>query len=391
MDSTPHDPRSALVIAGIPETNRSLLHAIRFEVGDPAALVQVPANAGRRRILIVRDIEMDRAKQHARADIVRCPADYAPPEGLSGDRETATAQAVASCLAQSGVKRAIGHRSLPLIFADMIRTAGIDLDCDPDMGVDERRMKDETEVTALRRAQHITEEAMRLACRLVANADVDHDGTLMVGDEVLTSERVRTEIDTFLLRRGFESGGPIVAGGTDGGDCHARGSGPLRTGEPVIIDIFPRDRQTGYHGDCTRTVVHGEIPDLIRDMHAAVVAAKKQATATVRPGVSGEAVHAATVAEIEAAGFAVGLPGPDDSPNRVAITHGTGHGIGLDVHEPPLLDRAGPPLLVGDALTIEPGLYGPNVGGIRVEDMVVVTEDGCINLNTLPEGLDWRD
>ncbi|MFK7960204.1 MAG: M24 family metallopeptidase [Phycisphaerales bacterium] len=391
MDALSYDPRSALVIAGIPQTNRSLMHAIRFEVGDPAALVQVPSNTGRRRILIVRDIEMERATKHAKADIVRCPADYAPPEGLSGDRETATAQAVAGCLVQSGVKQAVGHRSLPLIYADHIRSAGIELICEPDMGVRERRMKDEIEITALRRAQHITEEAMLLACRLVANADVDRDGTLMVGDEVLTSERVRTEIDTFLLRRGFDSGGPIVAGGLDGSDCHAHGSGPLRTGEPVIIDIFPRDRQTGYHGDCTRTVVHGEVPELVRDMHAAVVSAKKKATAAVRAGVTGEAVHAATVAEIEAAGFAVGLPGPNAPATRVAITHGTGHGIGLEVHEPPLLDRAGPPLLVGDALTIEPGLYGPSVGGIRVEDMVVVTEDGCISLNSLPEGLDWRE
>jgi Xaa-Pro aminopeptidase len=163
----------------------------------------------------------------------------------------------------------------------------------------------------------------------------------------------------------------------------------LRTGEPVIIDIFPRNRETLFNGDCTRTVVHGDISQELAKMHAAVVAAKAAATGACRAGVTGEAVHDATLQAIKAHGYGVGLPDDDTPDSYCGITHGTGHGIGLDVHEPPLLDKGGPGLLVGDAITIEPGLYSRSIGGVRVEDIVVVTEDGCENLNALPEGLDW--
>jgi Xaa-Pro aminopeptidase len=172
-------------------------------------------------------------------------------------------------------------------------------------------------------------------------------------------------------------------------DCHNLGSGPLRTGQPVIIDVFPRDRVTLYHGDCTRTVVHGDIPEEIRQMHAAVVQAKTAAIAAVRAGVTGESVHRATAEAIQRGGFQMGLPDDDAPESCCAMIHGTGHGVGLDVHEPPLLDGGGPELVAGDVLTVEPGLYRKDLGGVRVEDMVVVTQDGCENLNRLPESLQW--
>ena len=125
-------------------------------------------------------------------------------------------------------------------------------------------------------------------------------------------------------------------------------------------------------------------------MHEAVVAAKAAAERAVRPGISGEVVHRATLEELSRRGYAHGQP-PADAPDTwCGMTHGTGHGIGLDVHEPPLLDLKGLPLVEGDALTIEPGLYCKAIGGVRVEDMVIVTRDGCRNLNALPMGLCWR-
>ena len=383
--------QAALIMAGIPAQNATLYHRIRFSVGDPAAYLEVPDDGGgKRSVLILRDIEMDRARRTARADRVACPADYAPEEGLSGDRETATAQAAAECLGRAGVKQAVADRSLPLIFAEMIRRAGIELACDLELGVIERRRKDEQEVAWLREAQAVTEGAMEMACRLIATAEAWADGVLLCDGEPLTSERVRAAIDHWLLDRGYANPPSIVAGGPDGGDCHDEGHGELRTGQPVIIDVFPRNRATLYYGDCTRTVVHGEIPDEIARMHAAVCEAKRAAIAAVRPGVTGEAVHGATTAAIEARGYAVGLPEEDAPDSYCAITHGTGHGVGLDVHEPPLLDLKGPELLVGDAVTIEPGLYRRDLGGVRVEDMVVVTEEGCENLNRLDEGLAWK-
>jgi Xaa-Pro aminopeptidase len=373
-----------VIRAGIPQTNRSLYHRIRFSVGDPTAIIDLPGTGS---TLIIRDIEMGRAREHARADAVHCPADFAPASGLSADRETATAQAAAECLRRAGVDRVLADRSLPLIFAHHLEAAGIGVTCDLDLGVVDRRAKDDAELAHLRNAQSVTERAMAMACEMVGGATASADGTLLVSGEPLTSERVRTAIDVFLLGEGFTTSPSIVAGGPQGADCHERGTGLLHTGETVIIDIFPQDPVSLYNGDCTRTVVHGAIPDTIAQLHAVVAEAKAAATAATRPGSSGDAVHAATRSVIEQHGFEMGLP--PEGATGARMVHGTGHGVGLDVHEPPLLDVGGPELVKGDVLTIEPGLYDPALGGIRIEDMVAVTATGCENFNTLPEGLDW--
>ena len=385
------EQQAALVMAGVPQLNAALYHRIRFSVVDQVAYVQLPSDGDRpHSVLILRDIEMGRARRTARVDEVACPADFAPPEGLSGDRETATAQAVAECLRRAGVRRAIGDRTLPLIFAEFLGRAGIDLQCNIELGVRDRRAKDEQEVAWIREAQQATEEAMQMACRLIARATAAADGVLQHDGGPLTSERVRAAIDHWLIDRGYSNPPSIVAGGRRGADCHDFGQGPLRTGEPVIVDIFPRNRQTLYNGDCTRTVVHGDVPDELARMHAAVRKAKAAAVAAARAGTTGEAVHRATIEAIRQSGYAVGLPDEDAPDSYCALTHGTGHGVGLDVHEPPLLDLKGPELVAGDVVTVEPGLYRNDLGGVRVEDIILVTADGCENLNRLDEGLDWR-
>ena len=381
----------AVIMAGIPQFNAAMYRRIRFSVGDPVVLLEVPAGDGRSRAtLILRDIEMDRARQKARVDQVACPADYTPEEGLSGDRETATAQAAAECLRRFGVSRVVADRTLPLIFAEFIGRAGIAVRCDPDLGILDRRSKDAEEIAWIRQAQAVTEEVMARACELVSRAAIRADGVLVHDGQPLSSERVRASIDHWLIDRGYWNPPSIVAGGPAGGDCHNLGFGALRTGQPVIIDIFPRNRETLYNGDCTRTVVHGDVPDEIARMHAAVCQAKRAAAAAIRPGVTGEAVHEATVEVIRRAGYAIGLPAADAPDCTCTMPHGTGHGVGLDVHEPPLLHLSGPELTAGDVVTIEPGLYRRDLGGVRVEDLVVVTPQGCENLNRLDEGLDWK-
>ncbi|MGK0238677.1 MAG: Xaa-Pro aminopeptidase [Candidatus Pelagisphaera sp.] len=382
------EKNTAVVMAGSPAMNGSLYRRIRFSVVDSVVLIEL--EGGARSVLILRDIEMERAAKNARVTDVHCPADFTPSEGLSGDRETATAQAAAECLRQSGVTRVIGDRTLPLIYVEMIRRAGIEVECDEDLGVLDRRQKDEEEIAWLRESQSITEKAIEMACGMIARSDADSDGNLLREGKVLTSERVRFAIDQYLLAENFANPSSIIGGGPIAADCHNFGSGPLKTGSPVIVDVFPTNKATRYCGDCTRTVVHGDIPDEVIRMHAAVAEAKRAGVNATRAGVTGESVHKATIASIASNGYSVGLPSSEELDTYCAMTHGTGHGIGLDVHEPPLLDFRGPELLVGDALTIEPGLYCKAIGAVRLEDMVIVRESDCENLNTLPEGLVWK-
>ena len=380
----------ATVLAGIPKSNYSLYHKIRFLVGDPTALIRIEGGEDDHSMFIVRDIEMQRARQHARADRISCPADHAPQGGLSGDRETATAEATAEYLTRQAVTSITTDRSLPYIFAYHIQQRGISIQYDPQLGILERRQKDADEAVWLQESQRVTEQAMRMACELIANADVNDDGLLIHQNEVLTSERVRSAIDVFLLERDYFNPKSIVACGPTGADCHDYGTGPLSTEQPVIVDIFPRNRKTLYYGDCTRTVVHGQASDDLVRMHMAVCEANAAGCAAARPGVTGEFVHKATIQVILENGYQTGLPSDDEPDSFCSMTHGTGHAVGLEVHEPPLLDFGGPELLLGDCLTIEPGLYCRALGGVRVEDMIILTEDGCRNLNTLYTGLDWK-
>ena len=376
--------------AGVPSINKAVYHAIRFAAHDPAVYITLPTGDRVRRILIVRDIEMPRAKTLPTADRVYCPADFAPPEGLSGDREIATAQAAAVCLTRHGVRRVAADRSLSLVFAEHLREAGIDVVLDPDLGVLDRRRKDASEVAAMRQAQQDTEAVIAEICGLIRRATARRDGVLLHSGVPLTSESVRAAIDLKLMARGYSNDGSIIAGGPIGSDCHHYGTGELRTGEPVLVDVFPQNKATLYHGDCTRTVVHGDVPDTVRGMHAAVLAAKRAAEAATRAGVTGDSVHRATVAAMKTHDVLIGTPPTNADPRTWFLPHGTGHGLGLDLKEPPLLDFKGVELLAGDAVTIEPAVYSRAIGGVRVEDLYIVRDGGCENLGALYDGLtEW--
>jgi len=380
-------PTRSTIRAGIPLHNSALFHAAQFAVGDPLVYLEIEKEGT---VCIVRDVEFDRAIDAVPADQIFVPADFTPEGGLSADREVATAQSAAECLRRAAVPSVIADRSLPFSFAHILRESGIEVVCDLDFGVLERRQKNAEEIEKLRQAQSVTEEAIEMACRMIARADADSSGVLIHDGAPLTSERVHAAVNVFLMERGFSGPKYIVSGGSQGASCHHHGDGPLRTGQPVIVDVFPTSKETHYCGDCTRTVVHGDIPPEIVEMHTAVRAAKAAGCAAIRPGVTGAEVHAATTKELTDRGYNTGFP-PEGSPlSFCTMHHGTGHGIGLEVHEPPLLDATGIALLKGDALTVEPGLYRKDLGGVRVEDMVVVTEDGVENLNHLPEGLDWK-
>ena len=402
--------KTAYLTAGVPSISAAIYWKIRFLVGDPAAILEFdeerafPEAAptlnpragkfpGKTRLLIIRDIETQRARERARADYVACPADFPPECGLSGDREIATAQSVAEAFRRAGIERVVIDRSTPCVYVDAIQKAGIACECDPNRGVVERRSKDSEELAWIREAQLATEDAIRKACERIAKATADQQGRLVAKDgELLTSENMRLFIDRTLLDSGYQNVPSIVAGKAHGGDCHDYGTGYLYTGEPIIIDVFPMNKTTLYNGDCTRTVVHGKIDAEYLRMLDAIKAAKAAATATIRAGVDGETVHKATIASFEAHGYGYAAPDTEEAALYPRLTHGTGHGLGLSIHEPPLLDFKGPQLVVGDVVSVEPGLYDKRLGGIRIEDIVAVTEDGCVNLGSpLPETLDWLD
>jgi Xaa-Pro aminopeptidase len=378
---------TATVMAGIPATNLNLYHRVRFMMGDPAAVADLP---GGRSVFICRDIELHRARERARVDEVVGPGAYAPEGGLSADRATQTAQALAELLVRGGVTEARADRSFGLVYAEHLRARGIAVEYDPDLGEAERRAKDAEEMQALREAQAMTERAMEMACTMIAESSAEASGRLKYEGAVLTAVRVRRAVDVFLLEHGYTNPDCIVAGGAEGADSHNRGESELRTGEPVIIDIFPQSKATHYNGDCTRTVVHGRVPGEIARMHAAVVEAKRASIGATRAGISGGELYGVCMKVIRAHGWGRALL-PEDAPaDFCSMQHGLGHGVGLEVHEAPLLDEGGPVLVAGDVVTIEPGLYHAGLGGVRVEDMVAVTADGCENFNTLHEGLTWK-
>lgn len=376
----------ATLRAGVPAISKAVYHAIRFLAHDPAVVIDLPGDRPRR-ILIVRDVELQRVRAFAKADRVYCPADFAPALGLSGDREVATAQAAVECLLRHGVRRVAGDRSLPLLYAELMREAGIELSLDVDLGVTQRRQKDDFEIAALAAAQRDTESAIAMASERILSATADKDGVLQSAGHPLTSERVKTLIDLHLLRLGYANGESIVAAGPIGSDCHHPGAGEIRTGRPVMIDVFPMNKSTLYHGDSTRTVCHGDVPEVVRRMHAMVLEAKQAAERTTRAGVTGDAVHRAVVAVLAAHGVHIGFPPAGSADDLIFLPHGTGHGLGLDLKEPPLLDFKGVELLAGDAVTIEPAVYCRAVGGVRIEDLYIVRGDHAQNLGSLPQEL----
>lgn len=379
----------ASIRAGVPAISKAVFHRLRFVAHDPAVCIDLLGPAGGT-VVIVRDVELERARKIIKNARVYTPKDFAPAEGLSGDREIATAQAAVECLRRNAVRHVAGDRSLPLLYVALAREAGIEIELDPDLGVAERRRKDEQEVSHLRTCQQVTESAIRFACETIARAIPNREGILQHDGSDLTADIIRQMVDLHLMERGFASDDSIIAPGPVGSDCHHPGEGTIRTGEPVIVDVFPMDKRTLYHGDCTRMVVHGDVPEVVRRMHVMVKEAKQAAERATRAGVTGDSVHRATVEVLKRHNVHIGFPPPDAPDDLIFLPHGTGHGVGLDLKEPPLLDFNGVELLPGDCVTIEPAVYCKSIGGVRIEDMYIVRDDGAENLNTLEDDLTWR-
>jgi Xaa-Pro aminopeptidase len=328
--------------------------------------------------LLVSSLEYGRARSTSRADHVARHADYDYRENVTEyGRTEAGHRTLAAFLSEHGVETVSAPERFPLGTADGLRELGIDVVAETeDVVAGIRATKTGEEVDHVRTVQKANEAAMTAAEELLRDADVD-DGVLFYDGDPLTSERVKEEIEVTLLRHGCGLDETIVACGADGADPHDRGSGSLRANEPVVVDIFPRSKATKYHADMTRTVLVGEASDELRRRHERTVEAMDAAFDALEAGVTGEEIHDAVCDVYEDAGYATLRSDPE---TETGFIHSTGHGVGLDVHERPSLGPDGGELRAGHVVTVEPGLYDPAVGGVRVEDLVVVTEDGYENL-----------
>ncbi len=346
-----------------------------FNAPDPF----ISLYTGEVHLLFTRSLEYGRAKAEARAATVERGSDfdyqkkveeYGPHEGR--------ARVLAEFLGSHGVSAVGAPPRSPLQTADRLREQGIEVTVDEDDTVTEvRAIKTDEEIEHIREAQRANEAAMARAEELIASAQADENGQLIHDGEVLTSERVKEAIEITLLRHGCALDETIVACGEDAAEPHDRGSGPLRADEPIIIDIFPRNKTSRYHADMTRTFCRGVPEETLAEWHELTDRARVAALEAIEAGVKTDTVHAAACEIYEEAG----LPTLRKNPTtETGFIHSTGHGIGLDVHEQPSVGTSGEILEAGHVITIEPGLYDPSVGGVRIEDLVVVTEDGYENL-----------
>jgi len=353
-----------------------------FDAPDPF----VTLYDGETHLLFPRSLEFGRAKRESSAESVERYVDFDHAELVEEHGpEAAVSYVLARFLDSYGVDSVAVPPRFPLRTADGLRGRGVEVTPDTDGTITEiRATKTDAEIDHVRTAQRANEAAMAAAEDLLSDAGVADDGQLTDDGAALTSERVKEEIEVTLLRHGCSLDETIVACGADAADPHDRGSGPLTAGEPIIVDIFPRDKTTKYHADMTRTFCVGEPSETVREWYELTERAKAAAFEVLEPGATGEAVHDAVCDVYEEAGMATLR---SDDRAETGFIHSTGHGVGLDVHELPRLSPSGGELQPGHVVTIEPGLYDPSVGGIRIEDIAVVTEDGYENLTEYDQHL----
>ncbi len=372
-------PAPATLIIASSEASADLYYATGFLAPDPFVYLQ----ADGRSLIVASDLEIDRAKRQARVDEVWALRRY---EGRARERGAASpglVEATAEVLRELGVDAVTVPATFPLAYADGLRARGWAVASRPDPFFEARTRKHPEEVAHIAETQRRTEAALGEAIAAIREAEV-REGVLYRGGEPLTSEAIKALLARRLLELECAARHSIVACGRDGCDPHHEGAGPLRANESIILDVFPQSLTTRYHADITRTVVKGRASDPLQRMHEAVLRAQERALGLIRGGADGTAIHAEVEAVFAVAGFETG----EVEGRMQGFFHGTGHGLGLEIHEPPRIAKRGAILQPGHVVTVEPGLYYPAWGAVRIEDLVVVTEGGCQNLTQFPKFLE---
>ena len=334
-------------------------------------------------------LEVDRAKAQSKLDEVHLDSiwhDKAKENGWQRSLSTAAA----AFLQDHQVKHITVPADFPLLYANELSALGFEVKPSPASLFPERIIKSEMEIEQLAHAEKLTAQSMLQAETFIAACGINDDGLVTFpssheqAGEVVTSEAIRAVIETFLIGQGAVPSHTIVACGTQSADPHNMGSGEIAAHQPIIIDIFPRLVTSGYWGDMTRTYVKGKAtPDLAK-MYQTVLEGQSMGLDMVQAGADTSKIHQSITTHFDNQGFKTGLV----NGKQGGFFHGTGHGVGLDIHEAPRVSKNGAILEERMVITIEPGLYYADIGGVRLEDLVVVREKGCDNLTNFHRQLE---
>lgn len=369
-----------LLIVADSERDADMLYAVRLFVPDPFIYLRL----GGKCHVVMNDLEIDRARAHARHCKViswsRCASEL-----RRQGQEVTTARVIQLLLRQKRVRRAVVPGNFPLALADDLRRLKITLQPKRSAFFPERERKTAEEVKKISAALMMAEVGLAEGMQALKNAKVGRNRRLIYRNNPLTSEKLRSVIDTAIIQAGGLPANTIVAGGAQAVDPHERGHGLLRAGEAIIIDVFPRSQKTGYFGDITRTFVKGRASEALRKLHDTVHRGQDLAFDLLRHNTATAHVHKTVQDFFTAAGYKTG----NEKGRMQGFFHGTGHGVGMEIHEAPRLSpHSKEKLRSGHVVTVEPGLYYAGLGGVRLEDMALVTGNGPKNLTKFEKVLE---
>jgi Xaa-Pro aminopeptidase len=369
----------AVVMISTSEIDSNLYYATRFAAPDPFIFVQT----GAEKIVVMSDLELDRARSHARVDTVLPYSAYEDRARQKGVDAPSLLDILDLVLRERGIRDLLVPGNFGIEYADGLRARGYTLAVKREPFFEARLVKSEEEIEAIAATQRATEEAVDAAISAIAAAKVEGNRLLYLDGEQLTAETLKKIIHAKLMEHECTAQHTIVAPGLQGIDPHHHGNGPIRANESIVIDVFPRSERSRYVADMSRTVVKGKASPKLRTMYKAVLNAQERGMELIRDGAEGSVIHAAVNSVLEKDGFTTGMVGG----RMQGFFHGTGHGVGLDIHEPPRINKTGGILRAGHVVTVEPGLYYLDAGAVRIEDLVVVTATGCRNLTNFPKGI----
>lgn len=356
--------------------NADIYYATRFLASDDFIYLQTGTG---KEVIFISEMERGRAEIESRVSNIKTTQDFGYREKIKEKKDATIAYAacVSELLLEENVKKVAVSYDFPVFYSNYLTEAGFTVVPVKSPFRKMRCVKRPEEIEAIKYTQMAGEKAMEAAIALITEAE-ERDGILYLEGQALTGAKVNSVIDHTLLNFGCEAEETIVSCGEDTANPHGTTAGPLRANAPIILDIFPRSKKNRYFADMTRTVLRGEASEEIKAIYETVFEAQKKALGMVKPGVSASEIHSAVCDLFEARGYHTYRSGA-----TAGFTHSTGHGVGLDIHELPGVGENGVLLEAGNVITIEPGLYYPVIGGIRLEDMVLVTETGCENFTGL--------